>query len=160
MKIKLIIIICCLFSLVSCLPNEDDWDIGFSFTIINSNNVEYENVKVTIGGLNNEGEFVGTDSYTLPTIKIRNNDSEAQFVAFDDNRWKPNLNLVKEISDKAYFTVQLEGKEPVLLYDSFEDTIISAKTTENGVLKSEYGADLSINIYDDFTVKGTIHERY
>jgi len=158
MKTKLILI-CCALLFISCLADEEEAKIGFMFTIINSTNLEFENVKVTIGGLQN-GEFVGTESYTLPSIWIRNNNSEAQYVAIDHNRWRPNLNLIKEISEQAYFTVQLEGESPILLYDSFEnDVLVIAKITENGIIKNNYGGDLSINLYSNGDIRGRFFER-
>jgi len=156
MKTKLILI-CCTLLFASCFLDEQDVRSGFMFSISNTTNLEYENVKVTIGGFQN-GNFIGTESYTLPTIRVRNNDSEAQYVAVDHNRWRPNLNLVKEISEKAYFTVQLEGETPVLLYDAFNNTLlVSAKITENGILKSIYGGDLDIVILDN-SINGSFFE--
>ena len=158
MKTKLIII-CCALLFISCLTDEEEARIGFTFEIINLTDLEFENVKVTIGGLQN-GEFVGTASYTLPIIWIRSNNSEVQFVAIDRNRWRPDLNLVKEISEQAYFTVQLEGESPVLLYDSFDsNTIINAKITENGVIKNKYGGALTIDLYSNGDIRGRFHER-
>ena len=49
MKTKLIII-CCALLFISCLPDEEEAQIGFMFKIINSTDLEFENVKVTIGG--------------------------------------------------------------------------------------------------------------
>jgi hypothetical protein len=158
MKTKLIII-CCALLFISCLPDEEEAQIGFMFKIINSTNLEFENAKVTIGGLQN-GEFVGTESYTLPNIWIRSSNSEAQNAAIDNNRWRPNLNLIKEISEQAYFTVQLEGESPILLYDSFEnDVLISAKIKENGIIKNKYGGNLSINLYSNDDIRGRFHEQ-
>jgi hypothetical protein len=159
MKTKLIII-CCTLLVTSCFHDEGYVRTGFMFDIVNDTDIEYENVKVTIGGIDNNGEFVGTQSYTLPPIRIRNNNSDSQYVAVDYNRWRPNLNLVKEISDKAYFRVQLEGKAPVLLYDSFDnDILVSAKITENGLVKNNYGGDLSINLYENGLIRGRFHEQ-
>jgi hypothetical protein len=158
MKTKLIII-CCALLFISCLEDEDRVRIGFTFEIVNLTNLEFENVKVTIGGLQN-GEFVGTESYTLPSIWIRSSNSEVQNVAIDNNRWKPNLNLIKAISEQAYFTVQLEGESPILLYDSFEnDVLISAKITENGIIKNKYGGALIINLYSNGDIRGQFFER-
>ena len=158
MKTKLILFLCVLL-LVSCLPDEEEDRIGFMFKIVNLTNSEFENVKVTIGGLQN-GEFVGTESYTLPTIWIRNNNSEAQYVATSGNRWRPDLSLVKAISEQAYFTVQLEGESPILLYDSFEnDVLVSAKITENGILKPKYGGDLSISLFSNVDIRGLFFEQ-
>ena len=158
MKTKLIII-CCTLLVTSCFHDEGYVRTGFMFEIINKTDIEYENIKVTIGGIDSNGEFVGTESYTLPPIRIRNNISDSQYAAVDYNRWRPNLNLVKEISDKAYFRVQLEGKAPVLLYDAFDNNIlVSAKITENGLVKNNYGGELSISIYDN-SIRGRFFEQ-
>lgn len=145
-----LILICFAFLLISCLPdNEEEALIGIKIGIINSTNLEYSNVKVTIGGLQ-DGEFIGTTSYTLPTIRVQNNNYEVQYATTDYNRWQPDFNLVKAISDKAYFTVQLNGEDPVLLYDAFDSAIlINVQITENGIVKDNYGGNLDINIYDD-----------
>jgi hypothetical protein len=157
-KTKLLIT-CCALLFISCLEDEDRVRIGFTIEIVNLTNLEFENVKVTIGGLQN-GEFVGTESYTLPSIWIRSSNSEVQNVAIDNNRWKPNLNLIKAISEQAYFTVQLEGESPILLYDSFEnDVLISAKIIENGIIKNKYGGDLIINLYSNGDIRGQFFER-
>jgi hypothetical protein len=50
------------------------------FDIVNDTDIEYENVKVIIGGIDNNGEFVGTESYTLPPIRIRNNISDVHML--------------------------------------------------------------------------------
>ena len=158
MKTKLIII-CCTLLVTSCSHDEGYVRTGFMFRISNTTALEYENVKVTIGGIDNNGEFVGTESYILPPIRIRNNISDVQYAAVDYNRWRPNLNLVNEISDKAYFRVQLEGKAPVLLYDSFDnDILVSAKITENGLVKNNYGGDLRITFFED-SVTGIFYEQ-
>ena len=157
MKIKLMLIFCALL-FISCLKDEKETRIGFMFTIINSTNLEFENAKVTIGGLQNGG-FVGTESYTFPNIWIRSNNSEAQNVAIDRERWRPDLNLVKEISEQAYFTVQLEGESPILLYNSFEnDVLVNAKFTENGIIRNNYGCDLDINLFSNGDIRGQVFE--
>ena len=150
MKTKLILIFFS-FLFISCVPDdEQEARFGIKFEIINKTSLEYSNVKVNIGGLQ-DGTFFGTDFYSLPTIRIRDNASDIQYAATDYNRWRPNLDLIKGISDKAYFTVQLTGKEPVLLYDTFDDTkIISAQITENGVVKDYYAIILTIRIYDSY----------
>ena len=158
MKTKLIII-CCTLLVTSCSHDEGYVRTGFMFDIINDTDIEYENVKVTIGGIDNNGEFVGTESYTLPPIRIRNNISDVQYAAMGYNRWRPNLNLIKEISDKAYFTFQFEGEDSLLLYDEFDnDILVSAKITENGLVKNNYGGDLRIGFFED-SVTGIFHEQ-
>jgi len=157
MKTKLILI-CFTLLFISCSPEEEGVRIGFMFRISNTTDLEYENIKITIGGIKN-GSFVGTESYTLPTIRIRNNNSEAQFAAVDHNRWRPDLNLVQTISEKAYFTLQLEGESPILLYDSFDDNVIvSACFTKNENIIHNYGGNLNIIIYEN-SIKGLFFEQ-
>jgi len=149
MKLKLILF-CSAFLILSCGSLDGERDpIGFNFKIANDSGVEINNAKITIGGLKN-GEFVGTESYLLPKIRIRKSNTETQFIAINDNRWKPNLNLIMAISDKAYFTVQLEGKKEVLLYNAYESNkLVSAEIAKNGIIISNYGGVLSIGITKD-----------
>ena len=157
MKLK-IALLCCVLLFISCLPDEERGRIGVMFEIINLSNLEHKNVKITIGGIE-DGNFVGTESYILPTIRIRNNNTDIQYVAVDYNRWKPNLNLVKKISDKAYFTVQLEDKPPVLLYEEYDSTkLVCAEFVNNGIMKIDYGGYLSI-VFHENSVKGLFFER-
>ena len=51
-KIKILIIICCSF-LVSCMEDEDRDQFGFTFTVSNKSGLEHENVRITIGGMEN-----------------------------------------------------------------------------------------------------------
>jgi hypothetical protein len=147
MKIKILIIICCCF-LVSCFFEDEDRDqFGFTFTALNKSGVEHENVKITIGGMEN-GEFIGTDSYTFPKILVLSNDwpdttgNQTQSFAFYEERWNPNLAEVKVISNRAYFTIELEGEEPILLYDNFGngiDELVSIEIPENSIIKNDIG---------------------
>ena len=155
MKTKFLIIICCCF-LLSCMEDEDRDQFGFTFTIANQSGVEHENVKITIGGMEN-GEFVGTDSYTFPKILVLSNEwpdttgNQSQSLAFYEDRWNPNLASVKVISDKAYFTIQLEGKAPILLYDNFangQGELVSIEIPENNIIKNNFG-NLYITIKTD-----------
>ena len=156
MKTKLIIIYCALL-FISCLPDEEEAQIGFTFTIANQSSVEHENVKITIGGIEN-GEFVGTDSYIFPNILVLSNDwpdtsgNQSQSFAIDNNRWKPNLSLVKEISEKAYFTVQLDGKEAILLYDA-SGVLANILIPENNLVRSSDGL-MFISIKEDTVLGG------
>jgi hypothetical protein len=156
MKTKLIII-CCALLFISCLPDEEEAQIGFTFTIANQSGVEHENVKITIGGIEN-GEFVGTDSYIFPKIMVLSNDwpdtsgNQSQSFAIDNNRWKPNLSLVKEISEKAYFTVQLDGKEAILLYDA-SGVLANILIPENNLVRSSDGL-MFISIKEDTVLGG------
>jgi hypothetical protein len=156
MKTKLIII-CCALLFISCLEDEEEAQIGFTFTIANQSSAEHENVKITIGGIEN-GEFVGTESYIFPKILVLSNDwpdtsgNQSQSFAIDNNRWKPNLSLVKEISEKAYFTVQLDGKEAILLYDA-SGVLANILIPENNLVRSSDGL-MFISIKEDTVLGG------
>jgi len=129
------------------MEDEDRDQFGFTFTALNKSGVEHENVKITIGGMEN-GEFVGTDSYIFPKILVISNDwpdttgNQSQSFAFYEERWNPDLAKVKVISDKAYFTIQLEGKEPILLYDNFgngQGELVSIEIPRNNIIKNDDG---------------------
>ena len=147
MKIKILIIICCCF-LVSCFFEDEDRDqFGFTFWVSNKSGIEHENVKITIGGMEN-GEFTGTDSYIFPKILVLSNDwpdttgNQTQYFAFYEERWNPDLSQVKAISDKAFFTIQLEGEEPFLLYDyrgENQGELLSFEIPENNIIKNDLG---------------------
>ena len=146
MKIKILIIICCCF-LVSCMEDEDRDQFGFTFKVANRSGMEHENVRITIGGMEN-GEFIGTDSYIFPKILVLSNDwpdttgNQTQSFAFYEERWNPNLAEVKVISNRAYFTIELEGEEPILLYDNFgsnQGELVSFEIPEDNVIKNDFG---------------------
>jgi hypothetical protein len=104
MKTKIIVIICSVSFLISCdvsiEPEEYD---GFSINIGNDDET-HRNAKLTIGGIK-DGNFIGTESFSLPVINVRENSmSQSQNIAFNETRWLPDLNLIRAISNKAYFT--------------------------------------------------------
>ena len=135
------------------MDDEDRDQFGFTFRVANKSGAEHNNVKITIGGIEN-GEFVGTDSYTFPKILVLPNDSDIpnnQFIpqtfAFYEERWNPNLALVKAISERAYFTIQLEGQDPFLLYDNQGDNqgeLLSFEIPEDNIIKNDFG-EISIS---------------
>lgn len=156
MKIRLILIGSALL-LFSCLaPDEDRPFTGLALNIVNKTNKKIVNAKIKIGGIQN-GEFIATELYLFPTINIRTNDTQSQNIAIDDNRWKPNLELVKSISNNAYFTVELEGKDEILLYESFDNNkLLNINIVENGIIKSNYGGRLGVSISEN-SITGTFH---
>ena len=162
MKIKILIIICCCF-LVSCFFEDEDRDqFGFTFKVANRSGMEHENVRITIGGMEN-GEFIGTDYYIFPKILVLSNDwpdttgNQTQSFAFYEERWNPNLAEVKVISNRAYFTIELEGEEPILLYDyqgSNQGEILSFEIPENNTIVNNFGR---INIsFESNTILGDL----
>jgi len=139
MKLKLILY-CSTFLLLSCGSLDGDRvQFGFTFDVSNDSGVEINNAKITIGGLKN-GEFVGTESYLLPTIRIREYNWESQLIAINDNRWEPNLELIRSIpSEKAYFSIELEGRNPILLYNKKNNEIVSVALSNNIIIKNDDG---------------------
>ena len=150
MKTKIIVIICSVFFLTSCsLDGMTTHDYkGFHIDISNDSGVEQRNAKLTIGGIK-DGQFIGTESFSFPVIRIRQSSSDIQLIAYDDTRWQPNLDLIRAISDTAYFTVQLENQEPVLLYDSWEKYTgeLVSLAIPAGIIINKDNGNLGIGIY-------------
>ena len=100
------------FLIQSCdLPNEitEPRQNGIKFEILNSTNLEYENAKVIIGGIDHDSEFIEIESYTLPKIT---KGTQQILDGFDNKRWKPDFNEIRKIGDgKAYFKFLFEGKQ-------------------------------------------------
>ena len=103
------------------------------------------------------GEFIGTDSYIFPKILVLSNDwpdttgNQTQYFAFYEERWNPDLRRIKAISDKAYFTVQLIGENPILLYDNYstgQNELTSFDIPENNIVKNDFG-DIHITFETD-----------
>jgi hypothetical protein len=159
MKFKIIApLLICTLTFISCASLEDGPFVGFKLDIGNLTNEEYNNAKLLIGGMQN-GTFISTESYDLPTIIIRPNESFSQVVAFDENRWKPDLSLIAEISDRAYFAFQFENSEQILLYDSFNSSeLINFSIIENAIVKRDYGGDLIITLDEGQTARAIFHE--
>ncbi len=153
---KIIVFIFCFCTLTSCIEDEDRDQFGFTFSVQNKSGLEHENIKITIGGMQ-EGEFIGTESYTFPKILVLSNDwpdttgNQSQSFAFYEDRWNPDLSRVKAISERAYFRIQFDSEEPFLLYDydpNREGNLVSFTIPENNTIKNEFGR-LSISIRND-----------
>lgn len=122
MKIKRLTLISVIV-LASCRPVDKEIErdlFGFSFDVLNGTQQEYKNAEISIGGIK-EGKFMATESYILPTILINEFNTKIQKIAFE-NKWQPNLDLVRAIpSKKAYFSFRKQGGEEVLLYGFKEE---------------------------------------
>ena len=153
MKFKIIApLLICTLTFISCASLEDGPFVGIGIDIGNLTNEEYNNAKLLIGGMQN-GTFISTESYDLPTINVRPNESYGQTVAIGENRWKPDLSLIAEISDRAYFAFQFENSEQILLYDSFNSSeLINFSIIENAIVKRDYGGRLNITINENQSV--------
>ena len=158
MKFKIIVLFICTLTFISCVPDEDRPFVGIGIDIGNLTDEEYNNTKLLIGGMQN-GTFISTESYDLPTIIIRPNESFSQVVVLDGSRWRPNLSLIAEISNRAYFAFQFENSEQILLYDSFNSSeLINFSIIENGTVKWNYGGDLIITLDEGQTARAIFHE--
>ncbi len=147
MKQKIIIITVVLTLIISCVPPIDEGPfVGIEINIFNLTENEIENAKLLIGGMENEA-FISTESFALPTLIVRPDENYYQVVALDENRWKPNLNLINEISDKAYFAFQFEDGEQILL--SRNGILQTFEIMENESVKANYGVSISISLKQD-----------
>jgi hypothetical protein len=140
---------------ISCASLEDGPFVGFKLDIINKTDNEIQNAKILIGGMQN-GEFVSTESFELPTIIIRPNESFYQVVAFDENRWKPDLSLIAEISNRAYFAFQFENGNQVLLLRNSD--LFAFEIEENNNLKLDFGAMISISVFQNSAMISSFYE--
>ena len=156
MKFKIIApLLICTLTFISCASLEDGPFVGIGIDIGNLTNKEYNNAKLLIGGMQN-GTFISTESYDLPTIIIRPNESFSQVVAFDENSWKPNLGLIAEISDRAYFAFQFENGNQVLLLRNSD--LFAFEIEENNNLKLDFGAMISISVFQNSAMISSFYE--
>lgn len=156
MKFKIIApLLICTLTFISCASLEDGPFVGIGIDIGNLTNEEYNNAKLLIGGMQN-GTFISTESYDLPTIIIRPNESFYQVVAFDENRWKPDLSLIAEISNRAYFAFQFENGNQVLLLRNSD--LFAFEIEENNNLKLDFGAMISISVFQNSAMITSFYE--
>ena len=156
MKFKIIApLLICTLTFISCASLEDGPFVGIGIDIGNLTNEEYNNAKLLIGGMQN-GTFISTESYDLPTIIIRPNESFSQVVAFDENRWKPDLSLIAEISNRAYFAFQFENGNQVLLLRNSD--LFAFEIEENNDLKLDFGAMISISVFQNSAMISSFYE--
>jgi len=156
MKFKIIApLLICTLTFISCASLEDGPFVGFKLDIINKTDNEIQNAKILIGGMQN-GEFVSTESFELPTINVRPNESYGQTVAIDENRWKPDLSLIAEISNRAYFAFQFENGNQVLLLRNSD--LFAFEIEENNNLKLDFGAMISISVFQNSAMISSFYE--
>jgi hypothetical protein len=107
-----------------------------------------------------DGEFIGTESYELPILKIINSyewntyGDTRQEIATGQNRWNPNLDLIRAIpSEKVYFKLTLTERNETLLRNvNFESgtltTLVSRVIPKGYSFINDDGA-LSIAIWEE-----------
>lgn len=161
MKLKNILSYFTLFVLFSCLPDieNDNPYVGFEINIINTTSQKLDNLKLHIGGIENNN-FMSTDFLELPTIIVRPNESFSQVITFGESRWQTDLEKIFKISHQAYFALEFEDGQFIKVKESFQkDSLISFSVTgRNGVIKNKYGGRLFISIEDDKNINGSFFE--
>lgn len=111
MKLQRLIIILTLFVFTSCVKDEDRVFEGLTFVITNETDIEYD-AEIFIGGMEN-GVFVWTESKLIAKIKLGGNNPH-YFI--DENRWKPNLELIRALSsENCYFKLKLTNNREEIL---------------------------------------------
>ncbi len=75
------------------------------FRIDNYNDSSFENAKIIIGGIDQNNEFIAIDAFNLPLLSGKESSDGNEFFrlllleGFDNKRWQPDFNLIKEIGD-------------------------------------------------------------
>ena len=110
---KIIIIILVTFTFNSCAdPGGEKVYEGFSFSFYEYTGQDYD-IEIVIGGMEN-GIFKPTDSIKmdkkLPSLK------KGYGYFFEGNRWKPNLDKIREIqSSHCYFKIKLSDNRTEMI---------------------------------------------
>lgn len=158
MKLRFFLIYTVLISCYSCIPElEDGAYVGVGIDIVNVTNTEFENVKLHVGGIKDD-KFISTDFYELPTIIVRPNESFSQVVTIDETRWKTDLNKIYEISSDAYFAIEFEDDNIILVEDYNKGGLVYFSTKKNNLIKKKYGGTLNIHIDEKSIVTGRFFE--
>jgi hypothetical protein len=162
MRLKNILSYFILLILFSCIPDIEDDDkayVGIGIDIGNLTNIEYDNVKLHIGGLK-DSTFISTDIFELPTIIVRPNESFSQVVTYGEKRWQTDLTKIREISDKAYFSLEFKNKIIIVIEESFKEgnRLNFSIVDRNDVIKEKYGGRLRVVLKTDSIVSGTYRE--
>jgi hypothetical protein len=162
MRLKNILSYFILLILFSCIPDIEDDDkayVGIGIDIGNLTNIEYDNVKLHIGGLK-DSTFISTDIFELPTIIVRPNESFSQVVTFGEKRWQTDLEKINKISNQAYFALEFEDGQIIKVKEFFEkDPLLTFSIIDqNNEIKNKYGGRLIIAIRDEKVVSGNFFE--
>lgn len=127
---------------------------GFEFSVLNRTNNTYEG-KILIGGLENN-IFKATDSVNFSRpLEIGGLDLSSHFVG--DNRWQPNLETVRKISNKCYFKIKLNNNRNEVLLDFDTNGFFSLDLPQSDFFKGGNGK-IFITIKED-NIWGDVAER-
>ena len=165
MKTYFLYVLCfsSLFFLSSCnlvdIEDNDKAHVGIGISIVNVTSIEYDNLKLHIGGLKNS-KFISTDVFELPTIIIRPNESFSQVITFEETRWQTDLEKISKVSNEAYFALEFEDGQIVKIKESFEEeSLLSFSVIGRGnVIKDKYGGRLFISTEDNKNINGSYFE--
>lgn len=162
MKVKSLLFYIITIIFFSCV-NTDSFDdrpyVGIGIDIANLTSKEYDNLKLHIGGIEND-TFISTDFFELPKIIVKPNVSFSQVITFEETRWQTDLEKIFEISNKAYFAVEFEDGQVVKVKESFEnDSLLNFSVIQRGnEVKDKYGGRLRIFLNDNSIVTGLYFE--
>ncbi|GGF64158.1 hypothetical protein [Wenyingzhuangia marina] len=144
--------------------DEDADRIGISFDVSNNYPADIEGTKIVIGGINQEDIFIAVDTFNLPTIKLKSeiansNDIgvDRQYINIIENRWNPDFDKIKTISDKAYFKAVLANGDNHLIEDSALEELSSINLVKHKVVKNLLGR-VVLYIDKDLKFTGTISD--
>lgn len=142
---------------------------GIMFRIDNYNESSFENTKVIIGGVDQNNEFITIDAFNLPLLPGKESSEGNGFFrlllleGFDNKRWQPDFNLIREIGDgKAYFQFQFENEDSVFIEHVIEEQgNLYLNLIKYPEVKDNFG-ELKIRIGNnseemDKTVKGYVY---
>ncbi|SHH42342.1 hypothetical protein [Wenyingzhuangia marina] len=144
--------------------DEDGTKIGIGFEISNNYPTEIEGAKIVIGGINQEDIFIAVDTFNLPIIKLKSeiansNDIgvDRQYINIIENRWNPDFDKIKTISDKAYFKAVLANGDNYLIESYALKHPISIDLVKHAVIKNSLGK-VKLYIDKDLKFTGTISD--
>lgn len=123
------------FLLTSCVDVDPTYS-GFQLDFWNGTNEVY-NAEIIIGGLN-DGKFIATDSVVVKEIEIDGNNSLPYFVS--ENRWKPDLNKIREIpSEWCCFKIKLSNGREELIARYNTNELFSLQLLNKDSFKGDFG---------------------
>lgn len=149
MRIKNLIKYIAFLLIFSCAdPGGDPVFEGFEFSVANRTNLVYQG-EIVIGGFVNN-KFIATDSIQfIRDLKIGGGAVTLGYHFIDDNRWKPNLDKIRNIpSEKCYFKLKLSNGRTGIITKYNSNELFSLFLPKNKQFKGRYG-NLFLHIDND-----------
>ena len=159
MKKKTTLYLILFILLTACYPTiEGESFVGFQIDIVNERNSEINNAKLLIGIITNNN-FTATENINIPNLIVKSSENFGKTIAIDENRWKPNLELISKTSNQAHFAIQFESGEIKILDIWRGEGKLTFDVLEDGKVKTFYGNRLFITILED-SVNGSISKDF